>query len=110
VAISDTHVVVGAYGDDDKGRQSGSAYVYERDGAFVAKLTATDGSQDDYFGYSVAISGTHVVVGAYGDDDKASESGSDDKGSESSGSSYYYGDDAAKSSGCAYIYVVEDLI
>ena len=26
-------------------------------------------SADDYFGYSVAISGNHVVVGAYGEDD-----------------------------------------
>jgi hypothetical protein len=30
----------------------------------------------DYFGYSVAISGTTAIVGAFGDDDNASESGS----------------------------------
>jgi len=76
VAISDTHIVVGAYGDDDKGLYSGSAYVYERDGAFVEKLTASDGAPNDYFGKVVAISGTYVVVGAEEDDDKADGSGS----------------------------------
>jgi len=28
VAIFDTIVIVGAYGDDDKGKDSGSAYIY----------------------------------------------------------------------------------
>jgi len=84
--MSATHVVVGAYGDDDKGDYSGSAYIFQRDGAFVAKLTAPDGSASDYFGYSVATSATHVVVSAYGDMDKGPHTGS------------------------AYVYVVEDVI
>jgi len=32
------------------------------------KLLPNDGAADDYFGYSVAISGTTTIVGAYGDD------------------------------------------
>ncbi len=32
-----------------------------------AKLTASDGAANDYFGFSVAISGGTVLVGAYGD-------------------------------------------
>ena len=35
----------------------------------VAKLTADEAESYDYFGYSVAIAGGTVVVGAYGDDD-----------------------------------------
>src|SRR5687768_10333351 len=42
-----------------------------------AKLTASDGTFDDSFGYSVDISGDTVVVGAIGDDGSSgSEQGS----------------------------------
>jgi hypothetical protein len=34
----------------------------------LAKLTASDGATNDYFGDSVSISGDYAVVGAYGDD------------------------------------------
>jgi len=85
VAISGDIVVVGAYGgDDDKGSYSGSAYIFTRDDAGSltaswtqrAKLLASDGATDDYFGVSVAISGDTVVVGASRHDDKGSASGS----------------------------------
>ena len=70
--------------DDDKGTDSGSAYVFTRVTAGdltsgwtqVAKLTADDGAADDYFGKSVSIDGDTVVIGAYLDDDKGSNSGS----------------------------------
>jgi hypothetical protein len=57
------------YGDDC--RASGAAYLFRTtDGGItydqVAKLTAADGAADDWFGYSVAIDGGTVVVGAYG--------------------------------------------
>ncbi|MCK9517380.1 MAG: FG-GAP repeat protein, partial [Ottowia sp.] len=72
---------VGAYLDDDKGYNSGSAYVFTRSGSTwtqQAKLIASDGVDSDYFGYSVAISGdgNTAVIGAYQDDDKGSNSGS----------------------------------
>ena len=78
VAVSGDTVVVGAYLDDDKGANSGSAYVYRwNGGAWVeTKLTASDGAAGDYFGYAVAVSGDTVVVGAYLDDDKGANSGS----------------------------------
>jgi hypothetical protein len=80
VSISGDTIVVAAYKDDDKGRASGSAYVFTRDvpGAWTqrAKLVASDGAADDYFGYSVSISGDTIVVGNIGDDDKGSASGS----------------------------------
>ena len=77
VAIDGDTVVVGAYYDDDNGSKSGSAYVFEKGGGWAtgtetAKLTASDGASYDYFGYSVAISGDTVVVGAHCDDDNGS--------------------------------------
>jgi hypothetical protein len=71
-AISGDTLVVGAYGFDS-GR--GAAYVFSRNwGAAdnwgqVKKLTASDGAAGAQFGFSVAISGDTIVVGAFGDDD-----------------------------------------
>ena len=41
-----------------------------------AKLTASDAAATDFFGFSVAVSGDTIVVGAYLDDAPASQSGS----------------------------------
>jgi hypothetical protein len=76
VAVTDTKIVVGAYIDDDAGINSGSAYVYNTDGTGEVKITASDGAASDYFGSSVAISDTKVIVGAPNDDDAGSNSGS----------------------------------
>ena len=87
VSIDGDTVVIGAGEDDDKGSNSGSAYVFTRDTAGdlssgwtqVAKLTADDGAADDWFGgfgTSVSIDGDTVVIGALGDDDKGSNTGS----------------------------------
>ncbi|KAH8068715.1 hypothetical protein JL721_6578 [Aureococcus anophagefferens] len=81
VAVSGDLVVVGAYGNADAGRDSGSAYVFRttNGGASwtqVAKLVASDAAADDWFGYSVAVSGDLVVVGALWNDDAGSGSGS----------------------------------
>ena len=80
MSIDGDTVVIGATLDDDKGSNSGSAYVFTRATAGdlasgwtqVAKLTAGDGAVDDYFGYSVSIDGDTVVIGALDDDDKGS--------------------------------------
>ena len=79
VAISGDYAVVGARSDDDAGSISGSAYIFKHDGTEwteQAKITASDGAADDWFGHSVAISGDYVVVGAYGTDDAGLSSGS----------------------------------
>jgi hypothetical protein len=72
VAIDGATVVIGARNDDDAGSGSGSAYVFRTsDGGAsygqVVKLTASDAAAGDWFGYSVAIDGGTIVVGAYGD-------------------------------------------
>jgi Ni,Fe-hydrogenase III small subunit len=79
VSISGDQLVVGAFGDDDNGSNSGSVYVYEKQGGvwtYKQKLTAFDGAADDRFGNSVSISGDQLVVGANFDDDNGSYSGS----------------------------------
>ncbi len=70
VAVMGDLVVVGAFDDDDNGSSSGSAYVFEWDGAKWAetKLVASDGAASDEFGLSVAVSGSRLVVGAPFDD------------------------------------------
>ncbi len=79
VSVSGDTAVVGAYRDDDRGNDSGSAYVFEKvDNVWtqIAKLLASDGAPDDFFGYSVSVSGDTAVVGAYDDDDHGDGSGS----------------------------------
>ena len=81
VSISGSYAIVGAYGNDDAGSESGSAYVFLRNGTSwsqQAKLTASDAAAGDYFGNSVFISGDQAIVGAYGD------------GANDSGSAYIY--------------------
>ena len=83
VMIDGDTIVIAANYDDDKGSNSGSAYVFTRTIAGdltsgwtqVAKLTAGDGAVEDYFGQSVSIDGDTVVIGAIFDDDKGPTAG-----------------------------------
>jgi hypothetical protein len=80
VAISGSWVVVGAYRNDTSATDAGSAYVYDLSSGTptvpVATLDNPGPAASDHFGYSVAISGTKVVVGAYFDDTDATNAGS----------------------------------
>ena len=79
VSVSGDTAVVGAPTDADGGSDSGSAYVFTRSGGVWTqqqKLTASDAAENDYFGYSVSVSGDTAVVGAYYNDDGGSNSGS----------------------------------
>jgi hypothetical protein len=65
VAISSTSVLVGAIWDDDRGHNSGSAYLFDvRTGGQVAKFLPDPNTDNDSFGWSVAIDGPTVLVGA----------------------------------------------
>jgi len=74
VSINGDYVVVGAYYEDGAGINRGAVYIFSRNQGGtnnwgeVAKLIASDPENVDYFGYSVAISGDTVVVGAPGED------------------------------------------
>ena len=76
VSISGDTAVVGANFDDDNGSASGSVYVFKRDGENwieIQKLTASDGTELDYFGWSVSIDADsgYMLVGATGDEESA---------------------------------------
>ncbi|MCD4697396.1 MAG: FG-GAP repeat protein, partial [Bacteroidales bacterium] len=79
VGISGDYAIVGVDGNDDNGYNSGSAYIFYNNGGNwqqQAKITASDGANSDYFGWSVSISGDYAIVGAFGNDDNGSKSGS----------------------------------
>ena len=73
VSISTNTLVIGAHLNDQGAVDRGAVYVFEMPGGGWsnatedAKLLAFDGGGSDWFGYSVAISGDDVIVGAYGD-------------------------------------------
>ncbi len=65
VSVSGSTAVIGAPQDNDRGADSGSAYVFVRSGNIWTqqqKLIANDGAAGDQFGRSVSISGDTVVV------------------------------------------------
>src|SRR5207253_225904 len=77
VAVSGNTVVVGAAAEATGGYQSGSAYVFNATtGALLTTLNNPTPAAYDDFGYSVAVSGNTVVVGAVGDDTGAQHAGS----------------------------------
>ncbi|MEA3391880.1 MAG: choice-of-anchor D domain-containing protein, partial [Candidatus Marinimicrobia bacterium] len=81
VAISGDYAIVGtcmesedASGGNTLGN-AGSAYIFVRGGETWTqqqKIVASDRETSDYFGCSVAISGDHVIVGAYAEDEDTS--------------------------------------
>ena len=80
VAVSGDTAVVGALGQNT-GLFAGAAYVFQRDqgGAGnwgeVTKLTGSDAGADEEFGFSVAVSGDTIVVGARLEDAEGSSAG-----------------------------------
>ncbi len=79
VSLYGDTALIGAKGDSDYGINTGSVYVFTRNGTNwtqQAKLLASDGAEQDGFGYSVSLSGDTALIGAWHDDDKASDSGS----------------------------------
>jgi hypothetical protein len=75
VAVKDDVIAVGAPTDDlTTGTDAGSVYVYRYKGSFLLwqeeqKLTASDGTNYDYLGFSVAMRDHDTVLaGAYGHD------------------------------------------
>jgi len=76
VAVSDTRIVVGAYGEDTTASNAGAVYIFDIDGNGIAKIQASDAEDGDLFGYSVAVSNTRIVVGAPYEDTNGSYAGS----------------------------------
>jgi hypothetical protein len=80
VALSSDVAVIGAWGDDEHGEETGAAYVFSRQPnrswTQLAKLVPDDAHAYDRFGSVIDLSGNTAVVGAYYDDDHGEDSGS----------------------------------
>jgi Tfp pilus assembly protein PilV len=82
VSASGDSVLAGAYFDDDKGTDSGSAYYYKglngegKRGTVneTVKLLAFDSEEDDHFGVSLSLSADSALVGVSRNDGKGSDS------------------------------------
>ena len=70
VGISENYAIVGTYfADSENSKYAGSAYIFQLENCQwrqKQKLQPPDLGSRNYFGYSVAISGTMAIVGAYG--------------------------------------------
>jgi len=81
VAISGNNIVIGAFRANISGPWSGAAYVYTKptggwtDMTQTAVLRDSDGEINGLFGYSVAVDGDNIVVGAYGKDELTTDVG-----------------------------------
>ncbi len=99
VSVSGHVSVVGSHREDnacptDPDCNSGSAYVFRRDGAtwtYEAKLTASDATAGAEFGLAVSVDGGLIVIGSYLDDAACPE-------------------DPACDSGAAYVYQFDGVL
>ena len=67
VSVSGNIAIVGAYLDDEDGASSGSVYMFEKDDSTgywneTAKLKASDGAANDFYGFCVSVSGNTAFV------------------------------------------------
>lgn len=81
VAVDGDYVVVGAGWSKGGGMERGQVYVFVRseggtdNWGEVQRLRASDGANEDWFGFSVALDGSYLLVGADGEDGDGSERG-----------------------------------
>ncbi|MEA3476911.1 MAG: T9SS type A sorting domain-containing protein, partial [Bacteroidota bacterium] len=67
VGLDGNYAIIGASLDDSGGNKSGAAFIFYNDGnswSQQAKLLSGDVNPDDYFGFSVSLSGEYAIVGA----------------------------------------------
>jgi len=79
VGISGTTVAVGTPQQDTNGISAGSVYIFEKGGTWpttqTQKIQSSDIAAGDSFGYSVGVSGTAIVIGAWKEDTGANAAG-----------------------------------
>jgi FG-GAP repeat protein len=76
VASNGGRTVVGAYGQNPAGTQSGAAYLFKsNNGQFINKLIPNDGGPLARFGWDIAMDDGIIVVSAYRDDEQADNAG-----------------------------------
>jgi hypothetical protein len=78
LGIDGDTIVVGAWAEDTEADMAGAAYIFTRSGTTWSqqqKIVSSDAQAGDRFGYSTAISGDTVVVGANYEDAGGSDAG-----------------------------------
>ncbi len=78
VAVHENTAIIGAYGKDEVGTDSGAAYIFVRSGTSwtqQAKLTHQGAVPGDEFGSAVAVYGDNALVGAHLSDAAGPDSG-----------------------------------
>ena len=78
VSIYGNKIAVGARYNDEVDNNAGAVYTYVKSGdniTFKEKITVSEGSSSDYFGFSLSLREDMLIVGAYGVDDNGSASG-----------------------------------
>ena len=69
VALDGGRALIGAFGDDTRGTEVGQAHLFDAaTGALLATLDDPTVTGADDFGFSVALEGDLVLIGAVGDD------------------------------------------
>ena len=79
VYIDGEYAIIGATGDDSNGLDSGSAYIFKREGTIwteQTKLLPSDGEEDYIFGGCVSLYGDFAIIGSTGDKENGEYSGS----------------------------------
>ena len=85
VAVSGDRALIGAWGDDSAGSDSGAAYLFDTvTGSLLQSFTVPSADGGEAFGYSVALDGDRALIGAWGDDTGAPA------GTEASGAAYLF--------------------
>ena len=78
IALEGEIALVGAFGDDEFGTNSGAAYQFDRVGTTWIerrKITASNAAARSSFGGSLALSGTTALIGARADDTEGENAG-----------------------------------
>jgi len=82
VAIYNNYIAIGAWHKADNGTNSGAAYIFEKPGTEwtdmteTGKMLASDGTDEDWFSYGLAIYGDNILIGSPQNSEAASKSGS----------------------------------
>jgi hypothetical protein len=76
VSLDGSNVLIGAYYEDGGGvSNSGRAYLFNTSGTLLQTYNSPNPESDGYFGYSVSLDGSNVLIGAYYEDGGAKNSG-----------------------------------
>ena len=78
ISADGSTIAVSAFGDDNQnGIDAGAVYIFNASGTQLAKLTASDGAANDWFGRAISVSadGSRILVGASWEHDQGMQTG-----------------------------------